>query len=182
MSNALVGMVDAHLKVDVGLLTAGGGVAGGCGVHWAQAEGSRHRVTPGSGRVALGLGVLGRQGCSLSFFCAFLAGGPQNQLGRCRDLWQSQGSTGEKSEGVFVHQNGSQNLPDEQRRGKRVIAIMDENHQKGTEERETAAPPSKNSETKCYPTAAWSDSMSQPLGLASYECDLDFIINIFMAF
>ena len=35
----------------------------------------------------------------------------------------------------IVHQNGSLNLSDEQRRRKRVISVMDENHQKCTKER-----------------------------------------------
>ena len=51
VSDALVGAADACLKVGVGLLTAGGGVAGGHGVHWTRAEGAQCRFTPGSGRL-----------------------------------------------------------------------------------------------------------------------------------
>ena len=70
--DALVGVLDACLKVGVGLLTAGGVVAGGWGVHSAGAVGARRQVTPGSGRLALGLCVRG--GRSLCLFSAFLMG------------------------------------------------------------------------------------------------------------
>ena len=72
VSDALVGVVDARLKVGVGLLTAGGGVAGGWGVRWAGAEGAWRRVTLGSGRLTFGLWVRGGRGLSLSFFSVFL--------------------------------------------------------------------------------------------------------------
>ena len=56
---AFVGMIDACLKVGVGLLPGGGGIANGWGVRWAWAgaEGAWCRVTPGSGRLTLGLWV-----------------------------------------------------------------------------------------------------------------------------
>ena len=40
LNSQLVGVSDTHLKVGVGLLTAGGGVAGGGSVCWTRAEGA----------------------------------------------------------------------------------------------------------------------------------------------
>ena len=72
MSDTHVGVVDAHLKVGVGLMTAGGSVTGGHGMYGVRAEAVQHWVTPGSGRLTLGLWVRRGQGVSLFNFLAFL--------------------------------------------------------------------------------------------------------------
>ena len=74
---------------------------------------------------------------------------------RRRDPGHSPRLTRKEGERVSIHQDGTWDLLNEQRRGERTVAAMAKNNQDESDGT-LQAPPPTNSEAKCHQTATWS--------------------------